>query len=122
MGHPATFPSSSPLLGLDGLLTLQNQLKATRTACNTAGKDGTVEKDWKEERGGKDGKGGAEENGGEDREDIDTVTQRTVTQRTSLTVTVTKEDAALSTASSFDPETGHHASDHRPVCGTVVWR
>ena len=107
-------------------MTLQNQLKATRTACNTAGKDGTLNHLTllrAEERGEKDGTLlRVEERRGEDREDIDTVTQRTVTQRTSLTVTVTKEDAALSTASSFDPETGHHASDHRPVCGTVVWR
>ena len=117
LSHPATFPSSSPLLGLDGLMTLKTTGKDGKDGKDkTDGKDGKEEKEGKllrmEGRGGKDGNGGAEEKGGEDRKGRKDV---------GMYVTVTKEDAALSTASSFDPETGYHASDHRPVCGTVLW-
>jgi hypothetical protein len=37
-----------------------------------------------------------------------------------LAVQVTEADAALAAAASFDEASGQHASDHLPVCGTVV--
>ena len=42
--------------------------------------------------------------------------------RASGRAVVTTADAALSKTASLDEMSGYHASDHRPVAGTVVFR